>query len=71
VPLPLIDGGPTIVGQNGQPGQQRMKTCTLLGTGGHPAQLSSPTDFAIPAGSGSGYFFSPSMSTLTDVLAGA
>lgn len=59
-------GSDMIVGQNGRPGQGRIKTCTLLGTGGNAATLSTAKDFVIPTGGG--YFFSPSVSALKDVL---
>lgn len=57
-----------VVGQNGQPGEARVKECTLLGTDGNAAQLSTPHDFVIPTGGG--YFFSPGIKAMQDVLAG-
>ncbi|HEX8067383.1 MAG TPA: Dyp-type peroxidase [Thermoleophilaceae bacterium] len=56
-----------VVGENGQPGEGRVKQCVLFGTGAAQGAVSSDSDFVIPTGGG--YFFSPSIGALTDVLA--
>jgi hypothetical protein len=61
-----------IVGQNGQPGDQRERHCVLLSHDSagdvHTAELRTSTDFVIPTGGG--YFFSPSITALRDVISG-
>ncbi len=61
-------GHDMVVGENGQPGQGRVRSCTLLGTGGTSAQVSTQKEFVIPTGGG--YFFSPSISAIREVLVG-
>jgi hypothetical protein len=58
-----------VVGQNGHPGQGRVRTCTLLGSDLTPATLSTEEEFVIPTGGG--YFFSPSRSALRRELGSA
>jgi Dyp-type peroxidase family len=61
-------GHDMIIGQNGQPGQDRKRTCVIL----HPPKTGHVTalkDVVIPTGGG--YFFSPSISALRDVFAKA
>ncbi len=56
-----------MIGQNGMPGDRRMRSCTVFGRGAAPATLATMSDFVIPTGGG--YFFSPSVSALKEVLA--
>lgn len=56
-----------VVGQNGQPGAGRVKGCTLLAPDGNAVQLSTSQDFVIPTGGG--YFFSPGIKAMQEVLA--
>lgn len=64
-----------LIGQNGSPGQNRARSATVFGKDATPATLSTllppdgqnPVDFVIPTGGG--YFFSPSIDALRDVLA--
>lgn len=58
-------GHDMIVGQNGQPGEGRTRTSTLLSAGG-AAEVSTEVDFVIPTGGG--YFFSPSITAVRNVL---
>jgi deferrochelatase/peroxidase EfeB len=60
------DGFDMAIGQNGQPGEGRERSCMIL----KPPQTGTVTavrDAVIPTGGG--YFFSPSISALRDVLA--
>jgi hypothetical protein len=61
-------GQDMVVGENGQPGRDRVRTCTMLGTGGNSAQVSTQNEFVIPTSGG--YFFSPSIRAMQEVLAG-
>jgi Dyp-type peroxidase family len=61
-------GHDMVVGENGQPGQDRVRSCTMLGTDGNSAQVSTQKEFVIPTGGG--YFFSPSITAMQEVLAG-
>jgi Dyp-type peroxidase family len=56
-----------MIGQNGMPGDRRERSCTVFGPGGVPARLATMHDFVVPTGGG--YFFSPSVSALKEVLA--
>lgn len=54
-----------VIGQNGQPGQDRQRSCLLLKPGA-TGTVTAVDDAVIPTGGG--YFFSPSMSAMRDVL---
>ena len=56
-----------VIGQNGVPGGRRMRSCTIFGQGAVSATLETMSDFVVPTGGG--YFFSPSISALKEVLA--
>lgn len=56
-----------VMGQNGMPGGHRERSCTIFGQGAVSAKLVTMSDFVIPTGGG--YFFSPSISALKEVLA--
>ncbi|MFI0482945.1 Dyp-type peroxidase [Actinomadura sp. 9N215] len=55
-----------LIGQNGEPKQGRRRTSTVFGAGAKTATLSTSVDWVVPTGGG--YFFSPSISALRDVL---
>lgn len=63
----MPSGFDMVIGQNGQPGEDRMRRCTLLGAGGSAASVTAERDFVIPTGGG--YFFSPSLSALRKLFA--
>lgn len=55
-----------VVGENGYPGEKRARQCVLFGAGAAQGTVSTNSDFVIPTGGG--YFFSPSIGALRDVL---
>ncbi len=66
---PKMPGGhDMLIGQNGQPGEERVRRCTLFGTGLQQTQLETKEEWVIPTGGG--YFFVPSISALHDVIGG-
>lgn len=65
---PRSPGGDDIfIGLNGNLGQRRVRQGVLFGTGQQPAQIAAEVDWIIPTGGG--YYFTPSISALRDVLA--
>jgi hypothetical protein len=56
-----------VVGENGQPGENRVRQCVLFGAEAARGTVSTGSDFVIPTGGG--YFFSPSIGALKGVLA--
>jgi Dyp-type peroxidase family len=61
-------GHDMVVGQNGQPGRNRVRSCTIVRSTGQAATVTATADAVIPTGGG--YFFSPSISALRNVLGG-
>ncbi|GAA2399638.1 Dyp-type peroxidase [Actinomadura vinacea] len=59
-------GHDMFIGQNGEPGQGRRRQSTIFGSGGAAGSLSATAEWVVPTGGG--YFFSPSISALRDVL---
>jgi Dyp-type peroxidase family len=55
------------IGQNAQPGEDRVRTATLLSPTATSCTVTATAQFVIPTGGG--YFFSPSISAITQVLA--
>ena len=66
-------GHDLLVGQNGQPGENRVRRCIVFGTADEPtqppptAEIVAEQDFVVPTGGG--YFFSPSISALREICA--
>lgn len=56
-----------VIGENGYPGEDRNRQCVLFGAGAAQGTVSTDSDFVIPTGGG--YFFSPSIGALRDLLA--
>lgn len=59
-------GHDLFVGQNGQPGQQRTRSTTLINGDAGTATVTATDQYVIPTGGG--YFFSPSISAIATVL---
>ncbi len=57
-----------VVGQNGQPGEGRIRTAIIIEHGGQLATVAADRDVVTPTGGG--YFFSPSISAVRDVIGG-
>jgi hypothetical protein len=57
-----------VVGQNGHPGQGRVRRCVLFGKRLREATVEMTEDYVIPTGGG--YFFSLSITALRQTLAG-
>jgi hypothetical protein len=55
-----------IVGQNGQPSEDRVRRCAVFGSGREKASITMSHDYVVATGGG--YFFSPSVSALRDTL---
>jgi Dyp-type peroxidase family len=60
-------GHDMLVGQNGQPGEGRVRSCTVLSGSGDAGHVSTARDVVIPTAAG--YFFSPSITALRTVIA--
>jgi Dyp-type peroxidase family len=66
---PKMPGGhDLLVGQNDAPGEDRVRRCTIFGTGVQQATVATDAQWIVPTGGG--YFFVPSISALSDVIAG-
>ncbi len=59
-------GHDMVVGQNGQPGEDRERSAVFVTKDAQVATVTSPADFVVPTGGG--YFFTPSVSALRDVI---
>ena len=59
-------GHDMVVGQNSQPGQNRVRSCVIVKPTGQAGAVTATSDAVIPTGGG--YFFSPSISAMRDVL---
>ena len=65
---PRMPGGDDmIVGMNGRPGEERERKCVIFGSGLQTATPSTRQEWIFQTGGG--YFFSPSISAIRDVLA--
>ena len=60
-------GHDMLVGQNAQPGEERVRSCVFATPEADVGTVESSTEWVIPTGGG--YFFSPSISALRDVIA--
>jgi Dyp-type peroxidase family len=60
-------GHDMVVGQNAQPGQNRVRSGVIVRPTGQAGTVTATRDVVIPTGGG--YFFSPSISAMRDVLA--
>jgi len=66
---PRMPGGDDmIVGMNGRPGAERERTCLIFGSGLETATPSTRQEWIFQTGGG--YFFSPSITAIREVLAG-
>ncbi|MDB5384814.1 MAG: hypothetical protein JWM11_460 [Planctomycetaceae bacterium] len=59
-------GHDLLVGQNNAAGENRVRSCTIFGTGVQQSSVSTNAQWIVPTGGG--YFFVPSLSALTDVI---
>lgn len=66
---PAPGGHDMLVGQNGVVGQGRVRQCSLSGVPGGIAEVKTAAEWVKPTGGG--YFFSPSLSALRDVISPA
>lgn len=60
-------GHDLLVGQNGAPGEERVRSCALFGGQLQQAAVETNAQWIVPTGGG--YFFLPSLSAIRDVLA--
>jgi Dyp-type peroxidase family len=60
-------GHDVLIGQNGQPGEDRVRRCVVFGSGVQEGRIETDAQWVIPTGGG--YFFLPSIAALKDVLA--
>lgn len=66
---PKMPGGHDVfIGQNGQPDQGRVRSCTLFGAGLKQTDIKTSAQWVTPTGGG--YFFLPSISALKEVVGG-
>ncbi|MCV6972015.1 Dyp-type peroxidase [Mycobacterium bohemicum] len=56
-----------VIGQNGRPGARRARSAIIFGRHASPATVVTMTDFVVATGGG--YFFTPSISALQQVIA--
>jgi hypothetical protein len=61
-------GHDLLVGQNDAPDENRVRRCTIFGSGFQQAAVATDAQWIVPTGGG--YFFIPSISALTNVIAG-
>lgn len=60
-------GHDVFIGQNAQPGEERVRRCVVFGAGLQEAKVETSAQWVIPTGGG--YFFLPSISALKGVIA--